>query len=222
MEQPGALEAVWVLHARPYRNSSLILEMLGQHRGRIGVVARGGRRNPLLQPFRPLLATLGGRGDLLTLTHVEARGAVLPLAGRALYCGLYLNELLMRLLHRHDPHPALLAPYEATLTTLASGVPEQDVLLRHFELTLLNELGYGFSLTETADGEPLHTGQRYRFDPEQGLLPAATGWPGDVLLAIADGNWHDAARRTARDLLRAALAPHLGSRPLVSRELFRS
>lgn len=221
MAQPEALEAVWVLHARPYRNSSVILELLGQRRGRMGVVARGGRRNPLLQPFRPLLANLGGRGELLTLAHIEAQGPVLPLAGRALYCGLYLNELLVRLLHRHDPHPGLLTPYEATLTTLAAGVREQDVLLRHFELTLLTELGYGFSLTETADGEPLAAGQRYRFDPEQGLLPATTGWPGEALLAIAAGDWHDEARRTARDLLRAALAPHLGNRPLVSRELFR-
>ena len=220
-DKGAALETAWVLHARPYRNSSLVLDMFSAGRGRLGVVARGGRRNHLLQPFRPLLVSFTGRGELLNIQQVESAGSALPLAGRALYCGMYLNELLVRLLHRNDPHPGLMAPYEATLHALATDVPAQDVLLRHFELALLDELGYSFSLTEDATGAPLRAGQAYRLDPEQGLVPAASGWPGSALLAMAAGDWQDETRRVARDVLRAALAPHLGARPLVSRELFR-
>ena len=218
---PGGLEAVWVLHSRPYRNSSVILELLGERRGRIGAVARGGRRNTLLQPFRPLLASFSGRGELLTLTHCEAEGAALPLTGRALFCGFYLNEILVRVLHRFDPHPELLEPYRATLSLLTHADMPQDVLLRRFELMLLDALGYGFSLDHDAEGQPLNAGHAYRLDTTLGLIPDPKGFPGDALLAIAAGDWHDTARRVARDLLRQALAPLLGDRPLVSRELFR-
>ena len=215
------LEPVWVLHARPYRNSSVILDLLGARRGRIGVVARGGRRNMLLQPFRPLLMDCRGRGDLLTLGHCEAAGPAVPLSGRALFCGMYLNEILMRLLHRFDPHPELMAPYEATLSLLTQADMPQDVLLRRFEMTLLDALGYGFSLTHDAAGEPLRPGEHYRLDPEQGLIAERAGYAGAALLAMAEGTWNDETRRVARDLLRTALAPHLGGKPLVSRELFR-
>ncbi|MBZ2189839.1 DNA repair protein RecO [Alcanivorax sp. JB21] len=217
----GGLEQVWVLHTRPYRNTSLILELFGERRGRIGAVARSGRKNHLLQAFRPLRADFHGRGELLTLGHCEAEGPALPLTGRGLFCGLYLNELLTRLLHRFDPHPELLSPYVVTLSALAQdGVP-QDVLLRRFELTLLDVLGYGLALEQDANGAPVRADGTYQLDPHQGLLPAREGWPGNDLLAIAADAWHDSARRTARQLLRAALAPHLGSKPLMSRELFR-
>src|SRR5690554_7651986 len=110
----------WVLHRRPYRNTSVIVDFFGGGVGRLGAIARGGQREPLVQPFKPLLVQLRGRGELRTLTAVEPAGAASALVGDALYCGLYLNEILVRLLHRDDPQPELLPIYEHTLTALAA------------------------------------------------------------------------------------------------------
>lgn len=210
-----------VLHARPFRNSSLIVELFSHRRGRVGAVARGGRRNTLLQPFLPLEGQLRGRGELLTLTGVESAGAAPALQGRALYCGLYLNELLIRLLHRHDPHPELLEEYERTLGALERQAQPEDLLLRRFEFFLLEVMGYGFDLEHDIHGVPLAPQQHYRLDPEQGLVPDAGGFSGAHLLGLGRGSEEAAVRRTARELMRQALAPHLGDRPLASRELFR-
>lgn len=210
-----------VLHARPFRNSSLIVELLSRRHGRVGAVARGGRRNTLLQPFIPLEGVLRGRGELLTLTGVEAAGTAAALRGRALYCGLYLNELLVRLLHRHDPHPELLDEYERTLEALEQAQQPEDLLLRRFEFTLLEILGYGFDLEHDIHGSRVREQQSYRLDPEQGLVPDAEGFSGAHLLALARGEAQAPARRAGRELMRQALAPHLGDRPLASRELFR-
>jgi DNA repair protein RecO (recombination protein O) len=149
----------------------------------------------------------------------------LPLRGRVLFSGLYANELLCRLLQRDDPQPELFADYERVVAALAAGqLP--DIALRHFELQLLRELGYGFSLTEDADtGAALAPERWYRFDAERGLLPAAgaAGPPlfaGRDLLDFADGEYSDAARRALKQLCRQALRPHLGDKPLLSRQLF--
>lgn len=215
-------EPFWVLHGRPFRNSSLVLELFCRSRGRVGAVARGGRSKPLLQPFIPLEGTLHGRGELLTLGAFEARGSAPGLQGRALYCGLYMNELLVRLLHRHDPHAELLAWYEDTLNALAGGEAPLDLLLRRFEFRMLEMLGYGFDLRCDASGRPLHPQSRYRLEPEQGLVEDDQGeFSGKRLIDLVDGSEEPDVRREARELMRRALAPHLGERPLTSRELFR-
>ena len=214
-------EPFWVLHGRPFRNSSLVVELFCHSRGRVGAVARGGRGKPLLQPFVPLEGTLHGRGELLTLGAFEARGAAPALEGRALYCGLYMNELLMRLLHRHDPHPELLGWYEQTLRALVDDETPLDLLLRRFEFRTLEILGYGFSLTHDVTDSPLHPERCYRLDPEQGLVADAQGFSGAQILQLAEGSTDPGVRRVGRDLMRQALAPHLGERPLTSRELFR-
>jgi DNA repair protein RecO (recombination protein O) len=212
----------WVLHRRPYRNSSLIVDLLSANSGRIAVVARGGQRDPLLQPFRPLLMRWSGRGELRALREVEADGVVCALQGEALYCGLYLNEMLVRLLHRDDPQPELLVVYEAALRLLAQADTPVDVVLRHFEFRLLDAMGYALALDRDSADQPLLDDQRYRFFPDQGFVADVSGrYRGDILGDIAAGHWHDEARRQARDLMREALAPHLGDRPLVSRTLFR-
>lgn len=216
------LDHGWVLHSRAFRNTSLILELLTEGRGRCGVVARAGKRNPLLQPFRPLALVLGGRGDLLQLRHVEATGAGMALPGRSLYCGLYMNEILMRLLHRDDPHPELMAPYAETLRNLESAVLPRDVALRRFEMALLEALGYGFALDRDDHGRPVEAGACYRLEPERGLVRATRGWSGEALLSLAEGKWSEPARAVARELMREALAPYLGSAELTSRKLFRS
>lgn len=212
----------WVLHRRPYRNSSLLVDLLGAPTGRLAVVARGGQRDPLLQPFRPLLANWSGRGELRSLRSVEAAGVAVALHGEALYCGLYLNELLVRLLHRDDPHPDLVLAYETALELLAVADNPVDVVLRHFEMRLLDAMGYALILQHDIQDQPLQGGLHYRLLPEQGLAVDASGpYPGVILNDIAAGHWHADARRFARDLMREALAPHLGDRPLVSRSLFR-
>lgn len=212
----------WLLHSRPYRNSSLLVELFSDIQGRVGAVARGGRRDPLLQPFRPLQLNLKGRAELKTLQQVEPLGPALLLAGEALYCGLYVNELLMRVLHRDDPHPELMPLYEETLGGLSASDVYRDVLLRNFEFRLLDILGYGFSLSEDAGGQAVQPGLRYRLVADEGLYATSTAeFSGELLLQMAAGDWQPEVRRQARDLMRQALAPHLGGRPLASRELFR-
>ena len=166
--------------------------------------------------------TVSGRSELKTLRAVEADGAPVALAGEALYCGLYLNELLIRLLHRDDPQDTLLPLYQETLEALAGDATPADVLLRRFEYRLLDALGYGFSLEVDVEGQAIDPAARYHLVPDQGLMADIRGhYPGGVLLAIAAEAWEADSRRLARDLMRAALAPHLGDKPLRSRELFR-
>ena len=216
----GGLSPAWLLHRRPFRNTSLIIDLFLPERGRVGAVARGGRRDTSLAPFTPLWVDLKRGGELYTVRQVEPRGPAPGLAGRALYCGFYVNELMMRLLHRDDAHPDLWMPYEHTLTALAGDVP-LDVTLRRFEMTLLDEAGYGLTLDQDVDGQPLAADGLYRWEPEQGLLPDPRGYPGELLLALGRDEWNGDVRRLAKALLRAALEPHLGGRPLRSRELFR-
>jgi len=174
-----ALDPGYVLHRREYRDSSLILEALTRDHGRVALVARGARRpkarlNGLLQPFSPLLISWSGRGDLGTLTGAEPNGAA-TLRGRMLISGLYLNELLMKLLTRHDPHPGLFAAYETVLRELGGGgAAEPDDwreqrALRLFEKALLREIGYGLVLDhDIATGAPIAAEADYDYQPERG------------------------------------------------------
>ncbi len=215
------LQPAWLLHRRPFRNTSLIVELFLPRLGRIGAVVRGGRKDPSLSPFRPLLVELKPSGEMYSLRGCEPRGQTLQLQGKGLYCGFYVNELLTRLLHRDDPHPDLWPLYEHTLAALCQG-ERLDVILRQFEMGLLEEMGYGINLGYDILGEPVRSDCYYQLDPEQGLLVAAQGYPGSDLLAMLNGDWQADTRRTARQLCRALLAPHLGDKPLKSRELFRN
>jgi len=231
-----ALQPSYVLHSRPYRDSSMLLEVFTAEQGRISLVARGARRKSrggssgaLLQPFTPLLLSFSGRTDLKNLNATESAGQPLWLKGERLFSGLYLNELLVRLLHRHDPHPQLFAKYSGTLQELA-GSEEMDASLRRFEFFLLSELGYGFSLALDGDsGEVVQAQCWYNYHPDWGLVargatadPAQPAFAGADLLAMADGDFGGVARATAKRLLRLVLATHLGDMPLRSRDLFRA
>ena len=226
-------DRAFVLHRRPYRETSLLVELFTADHGRVGVVARGGRRGRKgagggLEPYRPLRVTWRGKGELKTLAGVEPAGAPPRLSGETLYLGFYLNELLLRTTARFDAHPRLAAGYEATLARLAAGLGERA--LRGFEAHLLRELGVGPDWTACAGcGAPVSAEQSYAFQAELGLLcPACavgrTPFPAAGGLALAgDAEAKpEAALRPARDLARAALAPHLGTRPLQSRELLRA
>ena len=214
------LQPAWLLHRRPFRNTSLIVELFLPDLGRVAAVVRGGRKDPSLSPFRPLLVELKASGEMYSLRGCEPRSPALNLQGKALYCGFYVNELLTRLLHRDDPHPELWPLYEQTLNAIMEGQC-LDVALRQFELGLLEEMGYGVALGYDIHGEALRPDGYYLLDPQQGLLPADEGYYGNDLLAIVNGDWQPAARKTALHLCRALLAPHLGDKPLKSRELFR-
>ncbi|TGD74666.1 DNA repair protein RecO [Mangrovimicrobium sediminis] len=227
------LQPAYILHQRPYRDTSLLLEVFTATQGRISLVGKGVRRRArggsvaaLLQPFTPLLLSFSGRSELKNLNQVEPAGAARALRGDFLFSGMYLNELLVRLLHRNDPHPALFAAYGLALEALERR-EEMDGVLRRFELGLLDELGYSFSLVEDGrSGEPLDAQAWYGFESDVGLVRAAPGaapvFHGGDLLAAAQGDFGGAAGQTAKRLMRLALAAHLGDTPLHSRELFRA
>jgi DNA repair protein RecO (recombination protein O) len=230
-----SLEPAFVLHGRAYRETSELLEVFSREHGRVSLVARGMRRpksglRALLQPFRPLLLSWSGRGGgLMTLGAAEPAGGAIDLAGDGLMSGFYANELLLRFLHRGDPHPQLFATYAQVLGQLGAGAAAAAVL-RGFELELLAESGYGLNLDHDAvSGLPLDPEARYQYVVERG--PVAAGEDaGDVatyrgadLLAIGRGEFHGEPQlQSARRLLRAVLDHHLGGQPLKTRQVVRA
>ncbi len=230
-----SLQPAYLLHSRPFRDSSLLLDVFTAEHGRVGLIGRGARRRSrggsqaaLLQPFKPLLVSFSGRAEQKPLLAVEAAGPLPALLAERLFSGLYLNELLVRLLQRHDPQPELFALYGATLASLASNEPA-ELHLRRFELGLLDALGYGFDpAVDGYAGESVEPGGWYQYQAEFGLVactqasvaPSAR-FLGSDLLAIAAGQYGGEYGVALKRLLRQALASHLGERPLHSRALFR-
>ncbi len=164
------------MHRRDYTNTSLLLDVFGLGQGRFPAIAKGARRprNPasaLLQPFQPLWLAVVGRGEIRTLTRGEGAGRPIPLQGRALLVGFYFNELLVRLLARHDAHDPLFVFYQYSLARLAAGA-DLETLVRQFELRLLDELGYGPMLDREAGGrEPVLAERFYIYEAEVGIAP---------------------------------------------------
>jgi DNA repair protein RecO (recombination protein O) len=223
------LESGFVLHQRPYRDSSQLLECMTAAHGRMGLVARGSRRaamrqRALLQPFIPLKLSWVRRGDLGRLTHVEAVGPSYSLEGQRLLAGFYVSELLLRLTARGDPNPDVFSCYSRCLATLGEAASFVRTL-RVFELELLRALGYGLELdSDSATGEPLRGDVSYIYELEQGFRRAELAdsdvdlYPGRDLLALRELKLEDdASLRTAQRLLGRALKAHLGERPLNSR-----
>ena len=221
----AAAHPAFVLHSRPYKETSALVDFLTPE-GRLRAVLRGarGKAGTLARPFVPLELELRGRGELPNVARLESAGIPHLLSGHALFSGLYLNELLVRLLPAQDPHPALFDHYAATLAALAGGRPLEP-LLRAFEWRLLDDLGYGFALDRDCQGQPGDPATLYQWLPELGFQPVAQLQPGlfhgGELLALAEADWaQPGALSAAKRLMRQARAPHLGGRPLVSRELF--
>lgn len=215
----------YILHSRPYKETSALVDIFTTH-GRQRAVLRGARskRGSSARPFVLLELQLRGRGELKTIASLEVAGSYHLLQGERLFCAMYLNELLMRLLPLADAQPELFAHYELTLHALAQDM-QLEPLLRTFEWVLLEQLGYGFSLSHDIGGLPLQPQQWYGLQPESGLSALAQMQPGAFLgadlLALVQTRWQDKqVLQTAKRLMRQALAPHLGSRPLMSRELF--
>lgn len=222
-----SLQPAFVLHSRPYRDTSLIIDLFLQDLGRTAVVARGARSSRLravLQLFSPLVVSCQGKTELLTLTAAEPQGAPLRLSGNHLLSGFYLNELLVRLLHKHDPHPQLYAIYAGTLLDLQQAHDQQKTL-RLFEKKLLEELGYGLQLQQDIpNGRPIMPDCFYDFVPEYGFkltIESSNAFAGSSLLALAAEELTTLqSLQDAKRLMRLALAPLLGTEPLQSRKLF--
>lgn len=220
-------EPAYVLHARAFRETSQILEVFSASHGRMGLLARGvrpgkggGGRAALLQPFSPLLLSWQGRGELPQLADAEPAGALPRLQGDALLAGFYLNELLVQLLNRGEPQPALFARYALCLSQLAEGA-ELAWPLRCFERELLEALGVALQLQHDSRGEPIEPLARYRYQGELGAVPVDFSEAGTVegraLLALAsDEKPAPPLLPALRRLLRDELKRHLHGRSLRS------
>jgi DNA repair protein RecO (recombination protein O) len=236
MSRPARVEnePAFALHHRPYRDTSALVELITPGHGRIGVVARGARRpksalRAALGPFRPLVVAWSGRGELRTLRSVEPAGPPVFPTGRRLMSLYYMNELILRLTARDDPHPEIFHAYAETLGPILSGARDAP-RLRAFELRLLDGLGYAPNLVEeAATGRAIDPEGWYRFAPGEGLTPLSAGGrtegaiQGRTALALVAGDpLQDADLESARRLLGAALEDLLGGRPLKTRALLRA
>ncbi len=227
-QQPG-----FVLHSYPWRETSLIVEVFSRDHGRVAMVAKGARRpmsalRGVLMAFQPLLIDWSGGGEVKTLVRAEWQGGLPLLSGKALLCGYYLNELLVKLSAREDAHPALFDAYWSALLALAGNQP-QAPLLRRFELALLRELGYGVGLEcEAESGVPVVATGRYVYIVEQGLTPAV-GAPADapvlsgqtLLDMLADDFSRPETLAQSKSLLRMLINHTLHGQTLESRRVLK-
>lgn len=225
-------QPAYVLHARPYRETSLIVEVFSRQYGRLGMVAKGARNpksrlRPLLLPFQPLLLSWSGKGELLLLTAVEATGPACELTGRGRYAGFYLNELIIRLLHRYDAHEDLFDRYMEVLASMYREDAIQESL-RIFEKHLLTETGYGLILDrDAATGDPLDPDKLYRYVPEHGPELCQGGNQGGMcihgssLLDLDRGFFSNGrSRYESRKLIGFLLERQFSGRVLRSRQIF--
>lgn len=228
----ASLEVAYILHSRAYRDTSLLVDIFSREHGRLGAVAKGAKQvkskfNGILQPFSLLLFSWSGRGELMTLTGAESEKPTLDLKGQALISGFYINELLTRLLQRHDPHHALFDVYHETLCMLEQGGHDEPVL-RRFEFCLLKETGYGLILDHDIEtGEVIQSNAQYCYHIEHGPVKLVEPVSqqglvidGAALLAIRDEVLQEPRHlKQAKQLMRAVIAHQLGDKPLRSREL---
>jgi DNA repair protein RecO (recombination protein O) len=225
------LQPAFVLHSRPYRETSIIVDLMTYEHGRIAAVAKGIRQEksalrPLLQPFTPLLISWQGQSELMTLLTAESNGQPDRLRGECLMSGLYLNELVMRILPKHDPHPNLYTIYSKTLVELRSGQLHLKTL-RLFEKKLVENLGYGLQLEQDTRRDAFSEKYYYRFHSEEGFERCleANNQPtifwGKSLLSLAAEELNDEkSLQDAKRLMRLALAPLLGHQKINSRQLY--
>jgi len=225
--QPG-----FVLHAWPYRETSLILDVFTRDHGRVAMVAKGAKRphsalRAVLQHFHPIALSWSGRGEVKTLTRAEWVGGVQPLSGEALLSGFYLNELVLRFCPRDDAHPALFRHYLATLAFLGQGEPAA-LVLRGFERVLLQETGFAVAFDKClSTGEAVEPGLDYVYQPERGVRRAQpsdpSSWPvvsGQTLLDMGQDDYSRAQTVSqSRALMRFLLHYHLQGVPLKTRQI---
>lgn len=226
-------QSAFVLHSRPYRETSALVDFLTPDYGRISLLVRGVRQakskqRMATQSFSPLTLSWTGRGDLKTLTHFESDGYWPLLTGRSLCCGMYLNELMYRLLSVRDPAPRLFAVYKLTLQSLPDAELEERVL-RIFEHRLLDELGLAPSFKQELHSlQDINPKRYYSLHDFQGFYPLdenelnqTRGYLGEHLIAIGNDDYDDPeVCRMAKRLMRQLIQQQLGGKPLASRALF--
>ena len=239
----------YVLHTYPYRETSLILQVWTQMHGRLGLVAKGARRpkspqRVVLVPFQPLSLDWFGRGELRTLKTAEPTVPATPLAGQALLSAFYLNELLLKLTTRDDPHEGLFAAYDEAITALRAITREArnasvEPVLRRFELRLLQELGYAVQLDREAGSHaPIVAEREYLYVVERGPIAAAPAQPttggassdrpdavrllGLTLLDLERGRYEDPVTLAqAKSLMRLLINHSLNGQELATRTMVR-
>lgn len=223
-------QPAFVLHSYPYKETSLIVDMFSRDYGRVALVAKGAKRphstlRGVLQTFQPLSVSWSGKTEVRTLTGAEWVGGLLPLEKSALLCGFYLNELMVKLLARDDPHPVLFDLYVAALNQLAHD-ESAPIVLRKFELGLMRETGIAGDLTRcTLTGQSVVPNRLYVVDPERGPRPAnpADQWPqviGATLLDMDREDYSDATTQLqSKFLMRFLLAHHLAGAQLNTRQI---
>ena len=225
-------EPAFVLHTYPYRETSLIVEALSRHAGRIALVARGAKRprsaiRGQLLSFQPLELSWSGKNEPRTMHKAEWRGGQPMLQGLALLCGFYMNELLLKLLPRDDPHETLFDIYAQSLMALSKqqNLPE---VLRRFELGLLRELGYGLHLEHEAGSEELIVAENvYGYIADRGPIALRGSgnqvqFRGKTLLDLQREDFSDPQTLAeSKQLLRLQIKHHLGQQELQTRQLLR-
>ena len=233
-------QPAYVLHSRPWRETSVIADLFTLNQGRVSVIVHGARKpqgkqpakRALVQPFTPLMVSFTGRGELRTSVQFDGAGPPLAIVGNSLYSGLYVNELLLNLLASDDPHPNLFAYYQALLNELMDN-PVIEQCLRPFEVHLMDELGYHMVLDKDyITGKVVASDATYQLHPLQGVclkqaphgerdgVPSISG---TVLLQLAAGQYTDReCLKVAKYMARANLDQLLGGKPLQSRNLFHT
>ena len=225
-----ALHPCYFIHLRPYRETSMLVDVLSRERGRVTLVAKGARKSrqrSLYQPLRKVNIAWVMRSELGTLTQIEAASPGAPVEGQAALAALYVNELMMRLLHAHEAHPELFDDYDQTLDRLARSGGSESVL-RIFEKRLVNSLGYGVILDHDVRGNTIEPGRTYHYLAQQGpsleeAREAASVPVSGATLAALHGETLSAPAQLAeaKKLMRFLLSDLLGARPLASREIYR-
>ncbi|MGB1869041.1 MAG: DNA repair protein RecO [Porticoccaceae bacterium] len=227
-------EPGFVLHVTPYRETSLLVDLFTRHQGRIRCVAKGFRKpnkrgiSRALFPYTEHQFSWQGRGELKTLTAADALGAPVFLQQETVFTGLYVNELLYRLLHEHDPHEYLYQQYRQFITQLAAHGTD-ELILRRLEMLLLDELGYGLVLDTDTQGAAIRPDCQYQYIPEQGLIELinptkanGSALQGVDLMAMVKGDFSQrSVLLAAKQLTRGVIDFYLGGKQLHSRELYR-
>lgn len=230
MKSINAWQKAFVLHTRAYSETSLLVDLFLEQKGKVTVLAKGARRKKsnqkgYLQPFVPILVQYSGNGNVKTLTKLEALSLAIPLMGTSLYSAFYLNELLYRILFPEIESETLFSAYLISLKKLAKNVNNESVL-RDFELTLLTFLGYHIDFFHCGlTGENIVKAATYEYQYETGFVANALetnySFTGEQVLALANKEFVDKnLRQAAKRFTRIALKPYVGNKPFKSKELF--
>ncbi len=225
-------DKAYILHTRPYKNTSLLVEAFSKNYGRLSFVVKGAKRNNspmqgIIEPFNSLYIVWGGRGELKNLYKAEPVPPQIKLTGEFLYAGFYVNELIMYLLHKDEAHSELFLSYQNCLIKL-SEKQEPAVILRYFELELLTELGYGVNFKHDAhSGAEIDKNKLYQYDFDLGVSEyrgddrSVLQISGDTLIALENNNLsNEQQKKQAKQLLRRILEFYLEGRPIKAREFF--